>query len=210
MPRPLLPTLVALLGLVPTAALAVPYIEVIDRGVPTDGVRTMDGYRAFVVRLVSDDGPITRVELPSFLFGGIAGSLAQRWTDPSGAGDYTVTSPGFLDADNSTPTDLNFDTHLLGDPAHFRVTDPLGEDAVFGLFPRTGIPSTLSVGYGVTTAEPTDDPLVAGSSGHLFGAFDVLPAFQSDTLDLAYVVSDSRFMISGDVFTSSGVTASQP
>ena len=181
-------------------------VQAIDRGVPTDGTLTMDGFRGFTVRLVSDEGPITRVELQPLDDGGVRGSLAHRWTDPQGNGDYTQRSPGFLPFDNTTPSVFNFDSHMLGDPSHFQVFQPPSEGAMFGLFERTGIPSTPSVQYGVSTPQTTFDPFLANTSSFIGGVYEVLPAFQSDVLDLAYVVTDSRFLIGAEVDTTSGTS----
>ena len=184
------------------------YLQAIDRGVPTDGTLTMDGFRGVTIRLVSDGGPITAVGVPS-AFTAIRGSLAHCWVSPTGDGLYTQRTPSFLQADNTSPDPLNFDSHFLGDPSHYAVDplQPLEETSFTGLFqpglyPRTGLPSTPAVGYGVTTPGPVFDPFLAGGAGHLGGRFEVLPAHQSQVMDLAYLVTDSLVLLRIQVTTT--------
>ena len=167
----------------------------------------MDGFpRLSRFRLVSDEGPITRVVFADDNAGGSAfiyGDLHQRWTDPTGQGDYTVTSPGFLAADNTTPTDLNFDTHFLPPPPGAQVVTlseafPTFQERV----PFSPVPSTPTVGY----ADPEDqlDPFGVDFNNRLQLTYD-LPASAGVTqIDLAYIVTDSRVLYNGGVETVAG------
>jgi hypothetical protein len=162
-------------------------IEFIDTGTPSDGTLTMTGWRGIIVRLSLDDRmPITRINLGGFPPGEpgyIRGSMAQRWTDPIGQGNYTESSPGPFPANNSFNSSLNFDSHLLGTPEMY-VIQNVTEGKGYGV-PRTGLPSDGSVGYLATLPEPSYDPFILAAGGHLGGLLDVRPAFQSDTLDIA-------------------------
>ena len=185
----------------PPRAGAEPFLEVIDVGVPSDGTTRMEGFRAFVLRVVSPDDPITRIDVfDSFR---IAGDLHQRWIDPLGGGDYTERSPVSA-ADNSTPTPLNFDSHLLPPPPEATVL--LADER----FPRfadrvafSPLPSTPSVGY----SDPRDDrtPFGVDIGNALLTLYD-LPASAGVTeVDLAYVVTDSAVLATTRVTTASGV-----
>ena len=175
------------------AASADVVLEVIDRGVPTDGTRTMDGFRAFVLRVTSDVGPITFVDTadgPTPADVGIYGDLHQQWTDPTGNGDYTVTSP--VDAaDNTVPTDLNFDSHLLPPPPGADVRRLEERYFYFGDYATDSpLPSTRFVGY----SDPPDvfDPVAVGIDGSGLVTYYVLPASAGVTeVDVAYLVTDS-------------------
>ena len=207
-------SLSALIGLVCLAsapALAAPMVQVIDRGVPTDGTRVMTGYRGFVLRVVSDGAPIDSIALnglPPLTRGttGILGDLAQRWTDPTGSGNYTVTSPGPIDADNTSPSAFNFDSHFLPgvtpgirDPQFFAPYEFAGPfDRPTG-FSTTGnpIPSDPFVGYGDA---PNGFAPAVGNAFYetgLQGRF-VFPD-PPHSVDLAYVVTNSSFRYGFDV-----------
>ena len=204
--RHLVPSLLCLLAIAASPARAAVFTQIIDRGVPTDGTRTMDGFRGFTIRLISDEGPITRVVFADDNAGGsafIAGDLHQRWTDPSGQSIYTATSPGFLAADNTTPTDLNFDSHFLPPPPEAQVVTlaeafPGFQERV----PFSPVASTSTVGY----ADPEDQlmPIGVNTNNRLQLTYD-LPASAGVTqLDLAYIVTDSLVFYNGGVGTVSG------
>ena len=190
----------------------------IDTGTPTDGVRTMNGWHGIVIRVVSDDGPISRVDFGSdFYTAGLFGAMAQRWTDPTAAGrfrsDTVQTSPGFSMADNFSPTVDNFDSHLLGDATHFVVTSA-PDEAIYDFafrrqfYQRTGIPSDQTIGYGASLPAPTFDPFSLVPAGKIWGAYDILPAYQTTTLDLAYIVTDSAFLSEPMITYTGNVTRS--
>lgn len=177
---------------VSSAASADIFIDVIDRGVPTDGTTTMDGFRGFTLR-VRSDSPITQILMdngrvqPGPL--GLGGDLHQRWTDPTGMGNYTVTSP--LDpAQNLTPSVMNFDSHVLPVPPEADVlylgeVDPLFDQRIA----NSPLASTPFVGY----ADPPDIP---GPFYSFLGGFvEVnysLPASANVTeIEVAYLVTDS-------------------
>ena len=188
------------------AARAAIVFEVIDRGTPTDGVVTMDGFRAVTIRVRSTDpiDPITRVRFGNVGgFGGTWGDLHQRWTDPTGSGNYTETSPGFYDADNTTPTDLNFDSHYL---------PPLPGAQVSLLFeafpdfqsrvPFSPLPSTPFVGY----SDPEDvfEPIGVSMSQRMEVIYDLPAALSVTQIDLAYIVTDSVVHGFGEINTLHG------
>jgi hypothetical protein len=64
------------------------------------------------------------------------------------------------------------------------------------------IPSTPSVGYGITAASPYFDPFLAQANGRLMGDYSILPEFQSTTLDVAYLVTDSLITFAGLAYTT--------
>jgi len=168
----------------------------------------MNGWHGVIVRVVLDNGaPITRINLGGANgFGGdISGAMAQRWTDPNGQENYTQTSPGPLTANNSFDSDFNFDSHLLGTPATYTVQQ-VSETSNSGfLTSRTPLPSTGFVGYGAAPYMHYEiDPIALGGGSHTGGILDVNPGFQSSTMDIAYVVTDSAFEIQGDVYSGTG------
>jgi hypothetical protein len=179
-------------------AKAAAHVQFIDMGTPKSGAVVMNGWRGVVVRVSLDGGlPITRVDLfgdPNPETGTIAGNMAQRWTDPTGQGNYTETSPGPLTANNTFDSDFNFDSHLLGPPEEYTVQSA-SETCVVGFFTnRTGLSSNGFVGYGAAPfVQYGSDPIVFGIAGHVGGFLQVNPAFQSDSIDLAYIVTDGAF-----------------
>jgi hypothetical protein len=191
----------ALVGLAGSAR-AGAHIQFIDMGTPRNGDVVMTGWRGVVVRVAVDGGmPITRIDLLD-----IWGGMAQRWTDPNGRGEYFETSPGPLPANNTFPSDFNFDSHLLGTAASVTVRPPAPDEAIpYGFRTgRTGLSSTLFVGYGAAPVIDYHlDPIVFSAMGQLGGDLDVTAAYQSDSLDVAYIVTDSAFQIYGFVYTGS-------
>ena len=198
----------------PAVASAAPFVEFVDRGVPVggDGV-PLAGFRAAVLRVVSDE-PITQVEFefsaPSdvFLPGQtlIAGDLLQRWVDPAGGGDHQPT-PGPVAADNTSPTDLNLDSHFLPFPEAAEVRYIREGMDLFGL-EEPPFPETPSVRY----LNPIDTAF--GFEYAPLGTLEVILDVPAEAglleFDLAYVVTDSVIGASGGVSTigtGSGVGA---
>lgn len=194
-----------------SASLGAVWIEFVDMGVPTDGVQLMHGWRGVTVRIQSDGAPITRL---NFNPGGITGSIAHRWTDPTGQGNldphfYGITleqrSLGPLTANNSTLSEFNFDSHFLGEVDDFQSIDFADEVNLNGFhLAPTHLTSTPFVGYGSPfpyTPAPDIDPFQL-SRGRMYGNFTLTAAAQSPTIDLAYVVTDSSFMVAGQVYTA--------
>jgi hypothetical protein len=188
------------------------WVEFIDQGVPTNGVYTMHGWRGVTIRISTDGEPIQSIALGIGNAGtnGIFGAIAQRWTDPHGQSCWgcvhTEFSIGPIQADNTSPSDFNFDTHILGQPSDFSLI--LGSTEQLGAYPlsmeRTGIPSTGFVVYGATMPRPisaTEDPVELTLGGRLWGNFTMSPTAISTMVDIAYVVTDSRFGFSAFVTT---------
>lgn len=180
------------------------HLEFIDTGTPKNGAVQMNGWHGVIVRVVLDGGaPITRINLGGAGgFGGdISGAMAERWTDPTGQGNYTQISPGPITANNSFDSDLNFDSHLLGASEMYGASSSFFE-AYFGgqLTKRTGLTSDGFVGY---LASPFiaqgSDPIIYGTGVHLRGLLDINPPFQSNAIDAAYVVTDSGFQVDIEV-----------
>jgi autotransporter-associated beta strand protein len=150
-------------------------MELVDRGVPSDGHALAQGYAAYILRLTSDEGPIAAVDFSSGSYG-IFGPLVQRWTSSNEDGVYDEPSPGYLPSQNVAASGGNFDSHFLS------VTSPLtmgapSEDATivpagsqFGSFPT----SDLLKGY--------------GQGSKLTACYGIIGAYQKSTLDLAYLV----------------------
>src|SRR5436190_21423501 len=114
------------------------HVKFIYMGTPTNGAGEMSGWRGVIVRVMLDSGePIRRID---FRGGYIGGNIGQRWTDPTGQGNYTETSPGPMTANNTFPSDFNFDSHFLG-PAGMYSAAAAGElNAHEFLTSRTGLP----------------------------------------------------------------------
>ncbi len=201
-----LSALIVLVCLASAPTLAAPMVQVIERGVPTDGTRVMTGYRGFVLRVVSDGAPINSIALnglPPLDRGtdGILGDLAQRWTDPTGSGNYTVTSPGPIDADNTVPSAFNFDTHFLPDvAAGIRSPSPAAAPMeTAGPFDKPNrfstagnpIPSDPFIGYGDFPDGFAPAVNAEFYETALLGRF-VFPD-PPQAVDLAYVVTNSSF-----------------
>lgn len=183
-------------------AKAAAHLQFIDMGTPRNGAVVMNGWRGVVVRVSLDDGlPITRIDLGA---DGISGGMAQRWTDPSGQGNYTQTSPGPISADNAFDSDFNFDSHLLGTPEMLTVVPPAPAEGIPAGFntSRTGLPSDAFVGYVAPPVLNYDaDPILLGLGGKLVGRLNVNPGFQAGAIDAAYIVTDSRFAVDGVAYS---------
>jgi hypothetical protein len=165
----------------------------------------MTGWHGVIVRVVlNSPGSITRINLGGA--GGISGALAQRWTDPTGQGNYTQTSPGPLTANNSLGSDFNFDSHILGAPEMYAASSFFFETYVGSqLSQRTGLPSDRFVGYVASPfIPPGDEPIIYRTGVYVQGVLDVNPAFRSASIDAAYVVTDSGFQVTGDVIGTNG------
>jgi hypothetical protein len=187
-----------------SAVHAAAHIEFIDTGTPKSGNLEMTGWRGVIIRGIIDDKPITGFDFgdASPQFGQIAGNMAQRWTDPTGQGNYTVTSPGPSPANNSFDSDFNFDSHFLGTPQTYSSTTRVAETSLSGFYPqRTGIPSDGFVGYGATLPQSESDPFLYTRGTHMAGRFEVFPQFQNNAVDIAYVVVDGPFALFGNLFS---------
>ena len=199
-------------------ALGTPYLQYIDTGTPTDGVRQMTGWHGVILRAgVDTPGElITGVDWGQNPLQGVFGSIAQRWEDPTGQGNFladsTIHTPGPLKADNSTPTDLNFDSHILGDANDFSLinfyesTRPASPPTFF--LDRTGIESTPRYGYGATREFPFmagQDPILLSIGGHINGGFNLSPSRYTSNLDIAYIVTDSAFGSQFNITTTAGL-----
>ena len=220
-------TAVLLATLLPAAAARGEVIfEAIDVGVPTAGGLEMTGFRGFVFRLTSDEGPITRVRLDQ-RFGGdiIAGFMANRWLSPSGRGFAfgseslgVVTTPGPLAADNSDPGDpLNFDSHLLPAPAGGAWSDAAERDNTLGISYSTPannpIPSTPFVGHVAPPPVPPelDTPFFQGNFiNELGGDLNIDPAAGVTQVDLAYVVTDRSVSAVTNVWINGTIVSRSP
>jgi hypothetical protein len=186
--------------LIVSAARAEVYLDFIDRGTPRTDTQTMHGFYAFVVRVWTPRGNILAVDFatpfPMYPRPGFYGGMAQRWTSPSGDGNYTLSSPGFHTESNLTSSPLNFDTHFLGTPSDFVIDSPLEEGNV--IFPYGNpIPSDEYTGYGVGIDQ--------GDLGYLRGAYRVVESARSPVLDIMYLVGRSDVAITGRVTTEEGI-----
>jgi len=170
----------AALGLASVAQAAV-VVQFINKGAPTNGTNTAVGYTGYVIRLVSDQGNIGGVDLQSGA-NGIHGAMVQRWNSSDVDGNYnTKTISGT--ATNSANSASNFDSHLLNIPGGFIGSIGFDEDPG-GPFPASG----LGVGSGFPNNSDGAGISLGGPGGFIKGAFGVDGAFQSSTLDVAYVV----------------------
>jgi autotransporter-associated beta strand protein len=151
--------------------------QLIDRGTPTDGVRSAAGYTGYTLRLISDNGPISAIDLSSGI-NGIFGPFVQRWTASGEDGTYATMTPGFIAAQNLSPSPMNFDSHLLPPGEAFTVFGPIEDAAVglmgseFGSFPA----NTSSAGFGPGTRVAASYGLLAPNQPWSFdAAYLVIP-----------------------------------
>ena len=158
-------------------------VTVIDKGTPFNSTTTATGYHGVVIRLSSNSGNISAVDLTAAgLNSGSTPTMVQRWTDPDspdGTGSYTTKSLVNA-AQNSSANNANLDSHFLppaGDAANMLIGSALNENATFGssgsqlaLFPA----NNANTGYGLGT--------------FITGAFGIVGSVQSPTLDLLYLV----------------------
>ncbi|MFT3785215.1 MAG: hypothetical protein QM770_03495 [Tepidisphaeraceae bacterium] len=182
------------------------WFDFIDVGTPTDGVQVMTGWHGIVVRRHSDQGPISRID------GSFCGSIAQRWIDPTGSGianqALVLRDPGPLPARNAVPSEWNFDSHLLGSPSDFSETDSIREyEFQYPSSDRTGLQSTDSILYRATWAAPLfretalDFELELYGGGHVDGRLFYTSAKQAESIDVAYLVTDSSIGVQGSIHT---------
>lgn len=154
----------------------------IDRGIPTDGTSIASGFHAWVIRVASDNGNITGIDLETD-GRGIFGPMVQRWTSLSNNGIYDLKS-AVGTAQNLTPNGDNFDSHLLSTPPH---TIPMfaSEALGSGTFPPVG----SSVGGGMPENTNSSGIGVSGPDGTIrSSAFGILDPSPTLTWDLAYIV----------------------
>jgi len=170
----------AALGLASAAQAAVT-VSFISKGAPTNGANTAVGYTGYVIRLVSSSGNIGGVDLESGT-NGIKGTMVQRWNSPDVDGNYTTKTVTGT-AQNATNSASNFDSHLLGIPGGYIGSIGFNEDPG-APFP----PSGSGVGSGFPVNSDGAGISLGGPNGFIKGAYGVDGAFQSNTLDIAYVV----------------------
>ncbi len=171
--------------IVTASAQAAVVLDVIDRGTPTDGVTTLDGFKAFVLRARSTDGqPITRIELSGP--GGIRADNLQRWVDPLGGTDYQPTP--IHPADNTTPTRWNFDTHALSIEG---ATTTYVLETARSPFDPAGVPIATFPGEAFYEPRDTVDQLLANQLQVLGVDWDIPDSLGLTEIDFAYVVTDS-------------------
>ena len=150
-------------------------LQLIDRGVPTNGGVSAVGYSAFTLRLMSDSGRISAVDFSTGV-NGIYGPLVQQWYADGEDGIYNLSTPGFALAQNITPGPMNFDSHFLHPGQTLTIIGPVENGTIgspgtqFGSFP----PNSLLSGF--------------GQGSRLFTSYGMLYGSQATTLDLAYVV----------------------
>jgi autotransporter-associated beta strand protein len=150
-------------------------LELVDRGLPTNGSFSAVGYSAFTLRL-STDGELIRAVDFSTHMQGIFGPFVQQWTSTFEDGTYDAMSPGWNGAQNLGPTWMNFDSHFLPVGQTLAMIPPT-EDATFGpvgsqfgAFPA----NTTQVGY--------------GQGSLLRSSYGMMLSSQRTSLDLAYLV----------------------
>jgi hypothetical protein len=168
--------LAILLAIATTLARGGVTLELIDRGVPTDGMTTATGYRGYTVRLISDEARFAALDFDSTPWG-IFGPLVQTWTSSGEDGIYDSPTPAFFEAQNLTPSRMNFDSHYLP-PGGQMLTPPIwpNEDATIGP------PGSQFATFPANTS---------GYGTGLGNRLAIVHAFQgggSTAFDLAYVV----------------------
>ena len=168
---------------------------------PRNGTQVLNA-NGFYLRLVSDSGNILAVKFSGTGSDGLPlgffGKLGQVWTAPNGDGNYTQTTPGFRTESGTPSSPYNFDSHFLGNPANFVIDESLQEGNV--LFPNgNNIPGDGTVGYGYGGA------LGPADQGYLTGSYQVVPAAQSLSLDVAYLtVGRGGVRCRGEIMTEGG------
>lgn len=179
----------AVLGIAASAQAAV-VLTPISKGTPFNSSVTANGYTGWVLRLASDTGNISGVDVSGSR--GIIAPMVQRWNDPDspdGTGNWTGKTVTAVNQ-NASANNANFDSHFLppnGDVGNMLVGSALTEDAAFG-----------AVGQqfgGVFPANTVNSAIGQGS--FLKGAYGVAAAAQSPTLDVAYIVLANQYEING-------------
>jgi hypothetical protein len=182
----------AVLG--PAGLHAAVYGTAIDRGTPAYGSIVATGYRGYTLRLISDTGNISGIDVQTY-GGGIFGQFIQRWLDDEEGNPTFPTSLGT--AQNLTSNVNNFDSHVLppgGNIANW-IGVPPWEDNVI----TTSIPPF----------PPNDSHAAYGRGSFIKGAWGVVGPVQSAVQDIAYIVipegTEHATYVRGRVATANGV-----
>lgn len=155
-------------------------MTLIDRGTPTDGVNSANGFRAWVVHFTSDSGNINGFDLENS-DRGIFGPMVQRWTSSSSNGIYDISSAVHT-AQNLVPRSENFDSHLLVQT--LLPGPPPFESLGTGSFPPVG----STVGGGMPSNTNDSGIGVSGTDGFIKGTYGIVGPEQATSMDFAYIV----------------------
>jgi hypothetical protein len=137
----------------------------------------LPGFTSYRLRMVSDGGPISGIDLSGAPERGIFGALHQRWGIDSETGEYTKSE---FRLEQNNANSYSNDSHFLFDLSMIVPIAPLEEDN-----PGTGSPRTQGV------------PAFAfwGVGTKLRAAFGIVGQYQSTDTAFAYlVVPDDRYL----------------
>jgi hypothetical protein len=170
-------------------------LELIDRGVPTNGTISATGYTGYTLRLNSDMGRISGIDLSSNEYG-IFGPLVQRWISLGDEGVYDTPTPGFLAAQNLSPSAVNFDSHLLPIPPSLVIVQPTEDASIGPVGSQLGPFPANSLSAGI------------GQGSRLGTAFGIIGAANVTSMDLAYLVIPDSGTI--DAYATVAIGGSPP
>jgi hypothetical protein len=157
----------------------------ITRGTPLYGTTVATGYTGWVIRLLSDSGNISGIDVYTGVHG-LYGPMVQRWTSWDSNGVYDQPSPSNV-AQNLSDSEMNLDSHLLlREPTNILGAIPWYESLGSGAFAPSGsaVPpfgtNTQDAGFGISDR-----------GGFIKAVTGVPGPIQSSTLDIAYLVVPS-------------------
>jgi hypothetical protein len=168
-------------------------LQLIDRGVPSAGGVEATGYNAYTLRIVNDSGRITAADLDTGIYG-IYGSLVQQWFSDDEDGVYLRPTPGFIAAQNLTPSPANFDSHFLPPGQTLTMVSPAEDASIGAVGTQFGSFPVNTMGAGI------------GQGSRLRSAYGIVFPSQASSLDLAYVVipSSGTITVAGEAAISNG------
>ena len=117
-----------------------------------------DYYEALIFTVFSPDADLVSVDMSS-PGNGVFGRFVQRWQSSNADGNYDIKT-SIATAKNLSPSDCNFDSHLLSDRldiAYFTTaSESLGSGGIAPVLGEQLVPfsqNSLSVGYGVSGSD---------------------------------------------------------
>ena len=175
------------------------FVSIVKKGAPSTGSIVASAYRAYVVRLISDQGLITGYDMRSPEYA-ITGPLLQRWDASQLDGNYdepTIVSP--TQSTTVSPNGGSFDSHFLTPPGGvgeggFASEIDLDEQVGGATFPPSG-----SAEYGLPANNADRGFVVSGPSGFIRGAFQLVQAKWADQVDVAYIVLPAGVTINAKI-----------
>jgi hypothetical protein len=193
----------AALGLASVSQAAV-VVTAINQGTPVGSGGTLaTGYTGWVLRVTSDSGNISGLDLDAG-GGGIFGQMIQRWTASGGDGTFDTPTPVSTFSNVTGTTNVNnFDSHILppgGNASNILSAVPPNEDNVIS-GNQPGLPAN-------------NDNAAFGRGTFIKAAFGVAGPAQSSVYDFAYLVlpNGSEASVNGhaNIATAGGTFTNVP